>query len=219
MYKLKILFLARKNDIYSKKCETFLKKKFKKVIRINGKVNLTIVKQKLNFDPDLILLFRHKSILKNNLIRKAKIACINFHPSPPKYRGMGGVNYAIYNEDRYFGCTCHLIENQKIDSGKIIHVKKFIIRKKPTLPYLLKKTHMNLQKQMHYVIPHLLSKKKINHMIYKFKNVKWSKKYFKKKDLDNFYMIKPHEKELEKKIRATYLNKYFKPIFLKENKF
>ena len=74
---------------------------------------------------------------------------------------MGGANYAIYNEDRYFGCTCHLIENQKIDSGKIIHVKKFIIRKKPTLPYLLKKTHMNLQKQMHYVIPHLLSKKKL----------------------------------------------------------
>ncbi len=217
MYKLKILFLARKNDKYSKQCEKYLKGKFKKVIRIDEKINSKIFNKKLNFNPDLILLFRHKSILKNDLIQKAKIACINFHPSPPSYRGMGGVNYAIYNEDKYFGCTCHLIENQKIDSGKIIHVKKFLVKKKPDLTYLLKKTHMNLQKQMLYVIPHIVSKNKINHMIQKFKHVKWSKKYYNKDHLDNFYIIKPNEKELDKKIRATYLNKYFKPIFFKKN--
>ena len=32
-------------------------------------------------------------------------------------------------------------------------------------------------------------------------------------------MIKPHEKELEKKIRATYLNKYFKPQKISLNEY
>ena len=65
---------------------------------------------------------------------------INFHPATPEYRGVGGVNYAIFYKKRLFGSTCHLI-NSKIDSGKILNVKKFKLNKKNNLEKNLKKIY------------------------------------------------------------------------------
>ena len=56
-----------------------------------------------------IICFRSYYILKKNLIRKATHAAINIHPSPPKYRGPGGVNYALYNNEKFFGVNEALI--------------------------------------------------------------------------------------------------------------
>ena len=64
--------------------------------------------------------------LSKNHIKNTRGYCLNFHPSPPKYRGIGGYNYALYNKDDVFGVTVHhLVE--KIDSGKIIKVRYFPI--------------------------------------------------------------------------------------------
>ena len=52
----------------------------------------------------------------------AKIAAINLHPGSPKYRGIGCLNYALYNKEKKFGFTIHLI-SKKIDCGKILNVK------------------------------------------------------------------------------------------------
>ena len=60
------------------------------------------------------------------LLKKVNKAAINFHPGPPEYRGTGCVNYALYENSKFYGCTAHLI-NEKVDNGKIIDVKKFNI--------------------------------------------------------------------------------------------
>ena len=79
-------------------------------------------------------------ILKNKDISMAKIAAINLHPGSPKYRGIGCLNYALYNNEKKFGFTIHLI-SRKIDYGKILFVRYFSINKNNTVVTLLQKTH------------------------------------------------------------------------------
>ena len=59
---------------------------------------------------------------------------------------MGGVNYAIFNGDKYFGSTIHFID-EKIDNGKILKVSRFRILKNDNVETLLKKTHKTLYKE------------------------------------------------------------------------
>ena len=166
--------------------------------------------------PNLIIPKSH-FILKKNFLIKAKIACVNFHPSPPKYRGLGGINYAIYNEDKYFGCTTHLVTSTKIDSGKILDVKKFKLSNRSNLRKLLSKTHKNLYLQFRSIVPKLSSKQSISLLVKKSKKYKWSKVYNNKKKLDNFYRIQKDEKNLKNKIRATYLNNKYSPYYVINN--
>ncbi len=75
---------------------------------------------------DLIFSFKSDLILGTDIIKNADVAAINFHPCPPKYRGIGGYTYAIYNEDTIFGITCHYMDHL-IDHGNIIDVLCFPI--------------------------------------------------------------------------------------------
>ena len=36
-----------------------------------------------------------------DLIKRCKNAAINFHAGTPKYRGIGSVNFTLYNDEKY----------------------------------------------------------------------------------------------------------------------
>ena len=166
-----------------------------------------------------IICFRSYYILKKNLINRAIHAAINVHPSPPKYRGPGGVNYALYKNEKFFGSTCYII-NEKIDNGKILDVKKIKIVKNETVNTLLKKTYTMSLKQAKKLFGLLFkNKKNINSMLKKNKKLKWSKKINRLKDLDKFYKIdvRSTKKQLENKLRATN-TKNFKPFIMLHNR-
>ena len=120
--KTKILLLTNKDS--KNEISKILKNKFK-----DGKVTVKTyskpgLKGNINFRKnyfDYIFNFRSFLILNTKILKMAKIASINFHPAPPKYRGRGGINYALYNEEKKFGVTVHLMD-QKIDNGKIIRM-------------------------------------------------------------------------------------------------
>ena len=88
---------------------------------------------------DYLISYRNPLILDNKMLVLAKKLNINFHPSPPRYRGVGGYNLAILNSDRKFGATAHLMTN-KIDDGLIIDLISFKISKKINLDKLILKT-------------------------------------------------------------------------------
>ncbi len=102
--------------------------------------------------------FRNYYIIKKNLLKKIRIASINFHPGTPKYRGRGCVNYALYDNSKSYGCTAHII-NEKIDNGDIIHCKKFKINKNSNVETVLFKTHNLMVEQALYVIKKLIQNK------------------------------------------------------------
>ena len=208
-----VLFMGRDKCIYSNKIKHFLKKKSKKLYYFKSKkIGEKINKKLLKINYDYIFCFRSYCILKKNILRKVKVNAINFHPGLPEYRGTGAINYAIYNDSRFYGSTAHII-NEKVDYGKIIDVRKFKINKKITIEKILLKTYKIMVNQAIFIIKNLdMNSNFINNKIKKNQNIKWSNKIGTIKDLENFYIINKNikKKDLLKKIRATYTDK-FKP--------
>lgn len=83
-----------------------------------------------------IISFKSDLVLPPRIFQKASKAAINFHPAPPKYRGIGGYYWAIQNADEMYGVTCHHII-EEIDFGRIIACRHFPILEGET-PFTLK---------------------------------------------------------------------------------
>ena len=218
---MNILFFGRYKEKFSKKIFFLLKKLFKNVDVIwSSTYNEKIIK-KLKKEYDYIFTFRNYLILKKKIIKKAKIAAINFHPGTPKYRGVGCANYAIFENSKYYGVTAHLINN-KIDNGKILDVIQFRISKQTSLEKLLKKTHYTQYLLAKKTITNIKKNKNyLNTQINKNKNIKWSKKIGNKKKLDKFYELKKinlPNKEFSRYLRST-LYKDFKPFIKIKSKY
>ena len=217
----KIIFFARKNDSYSKELFNILKSKFKyvKVIlcnTINEKIDFKKI-EKINFD--YIFSFRFLFKIPPKIIDKSSIA-INFHLGPPEFRGVGCANFAIYKSSKSYGVTAHLMNN-KLDSGLILNVERFPIKRGILVEDLLEKSYKKQIIQAKKIIKivckdagKIINKKKNN-------NFKWSKKITTRKDLNKLYHIpiKTNKKNLKKIIQSTYTSNYKPYLLLKGIKF
>ena len=216
---MKILYFGRHEDVYSKKLLFFLKRYSKSVDVKWSKKKFEIFKiSRIKYD--YIVSFRSYYIIKKNDIKLAKIASINFHPSLPKYRGAGCSNLAILNNDKYFGTTAHLI-NSEIDSGSIINIKKFKLNKNIKLQYIINKTKLCQYNQAVEILKTIFKNPTcINSMINKHKNIKWSNKILKQKDLEKIYTLKIKDlnkmkkSEITRYFRATVIGKYYPKIVI-----
>jgi len=98
---------------------------------------------------ELICLAGFMKILSKSFIQKFNSKILNIHPSLlPKYKGLNTHARALKNNDKYSGCTVHLV-NSKLDSGKIILQKKVKIYKNDNIETLSKR----ILKQEHKLYP------------------------------------------------------------------
>ena len=215
-----VLFMGKSSCFYSNKIRQLLEKSSRKFYYFgSNKIGEKIHKKYLKLNYDYIFCFRSFYILKNNILKKVSKAAINFHPGPPEYRGTGCANYALYENSKFYGCTAHLI-NEKVDNGKIIDVKKFNINKKNSISEVLAKTYETM---FGLAISTIKNIKKnpdfVENQILKNKDMKWSNKIKKLKDLNNFYEINKNIKKNDflNKIRATN-TPGFKPYIKLYNK-
>ena len=122
--------------------------KFGKINKIKRKV-FNLKKKKKIENLILSLLKKHEikiiclagfmKILSKNFISKFRGKILNIHPSLlPKYKGLNTHQRVLDNNEKYSGCTVHLV-NSKLDSGKIILQKKVKISKNETKVSLTKK--------------------------------------------------------------------------------
>ena len=208
-----VLFIGRSKCQYTKKIKNLLKKKSKKFYYFeSNKIGEKINNKYLKPNYDYIFCFRSFYILKKNILKKVKKAAINFHAGPPEYRSIGCINYAVYENSKFYGCTAHLI-NEKIDDGKIMDVKKFSIGRKDSISKILNKTYKIMSSQAISLINQIkINPNLIENQIEKNKKIKWSNKIKKIKDLNKFYIINKNikKKDFLNKIRATNTLK-FKP--------
>mgnify|MGYP001200442084 CR=1 FL=1 len=211
----KVVFFGRSNCSTSKKILNFLKIKFKKVIYVESKkIGKRLNENSKIFNTKIDYIFCFRSFYKlNKLLKKVRYTAINFHPSSPKYRGAGGVNFAMYS-DKYFGCTAHIM-SKKIDKGAIIDCKFFKINKYSSLEKLLNKTYILQFNQLKEVINGIILKKNYLKIKIKMNKNKWGKKFHTMKDLEKFYEISKNisKKKLNKKIKSTLI-KDFKPYVI-----
>ena len=122
--------------------------KFGKIFKISKKVfnykNKIIAEKKIiseinNKKIKLICLAGFMKILSKNFIKSFKGKILNIHPSLlPKYKGLNTHQRAISNNEKYSGCTVHVV-NSRLDAGKIILQKKVKISKFDTAKSLAKK--------------------------------------------------------------------------------
>ena len=102
----------------------------------------------------LICLAGFMKILSRNFIKKFKGKILNIHPSLlPKYKGLNTHERVILNNEKFSGCTVHVV-NARLDSGKIILQKQVKINKKDNPETLSKK----ILKQEHLLYPKALKK-------------------------------------------------------------
>ena len=108
---------------------------YKNKIKSENKILKDLKKKKV----ELICLAGFMKILSKNFIKKFKGKILNIHPSLlPKYKGLNTHKKVIENNEKFSGCTVHLV-NSKLDSGKIILQKKIRISKKDNYKTLKKK--------------------------------------------------------------------------------
>ena len=114
------LYFAKKNKI------KFLIINYKSKIKAENKILINLK----NYCIDLICLAGYMKILSNKIINNYKNKILNIHPSLlPKYKGLNTHKRVIKNNEKFTGCTVHIV-NSKLDSGKIVLQKKIRILKK-----------------------------------------------------------------------------------------
>ena len=108
---------------------------FKREHKIENQILSSLKKHKIK----MICLAGFMEILSRNFITKFKGKILNIHPSLlPKYKGLNTHQRVLSNNEKYSGCTVHLV-NSKLDSGRIILQKKVKISKNETKKSLAKK--------------------------------------------------------------------------------
>ena len=216
-----------KKDFFFEKIISFLKKKkirfiYRYLEKFSKKTELVNFLKTKNYD--YLISYRNPLILDNKILGFAKKLNINFHPAPPRYRGVGGYNRAILNSDREFGATAHLMTS-KIDDGLIIDLISFKISKKINLDELILKTrklqYLQIIKLLRQIIDKNLNLELIKKRNTK-KSYKWSKKIFYLKDLEKLYKIdvkKIKKNNIDKYIRSTLTENFRPEILVGNNRF
>ena len=123
------LYFAKRNKI------KFLIVNYKNKIKAENKILLSLK----NYNINLICLAGFMKILSKKIINKYKNRILNIHPSLlPKYKGLNTHKRVLKNNEKFTGCTVHVV-NLKLDSGKIILQKKIKVLKKDDEKSLSKK--------------------------------------------------------------------------------
>jgi methionyl-tRNA formyltransferase len=76
--------------------------------------------------PDYLFSLLSPVILPQAVLAAVSLGSVNFHPAPPEYPGVGACSYALYDEQKTFGVTAHMMES-RVDAGAILAVKRFAI--------------------------------------------------------------------------------------------
>ena len=218
----RVLFFGKKKDQFSVEAFEFLKKKFPKSKKIltDNKIGEKI---KINYQKfDSIVIFKTKLIFTKNQLKKVKGLKINFHTSLPKYPGSNGVNYLIYNSDKYFGITVHEV-NEKVDNGRIIYVEKERVKKNHLyIPKLLKLIYELQTKVFKKIILNISNDNFfIKNSQKKYSHYKWNKKTYRYSDFEKIKLIKlgMSKNKLDSVIRSTAYGDHKPHIIFHRKKF
>ena len=102
----------------------------------------------------LICLAGFMKILSKKFIKRFQGKILNIHPALlPKYKGLNTHERVIFNNEKYSGCTVHIV-NSKLDAGKIILQQRVKINKRDTAKTLRKK----ILKKEHILYPKAIKK-------------------------------------------------------------
>ena len=194
----KVLLISRKDAFNIENIIEFVSRNFDATILVE-KREINFPSEINSWSGDYIFSYLCPWILPTNLIQNVGQAAINFHPGPPSYPGTGCYNFAIYQEEKEYGVTCHHLA-RKVDTGKVICVKNFPLHSSDRISDLIKRTYVYLNFIFFEITSGLLSNETLPES-----DLKWGRKPYTKKDLNELCKLskKMSDEEINKRVRAT----------------
>ena len=204
MYKTYLFLKKNKKD--NKRIIAFLKKN--KIFDLHvfvGEIGQNFPKKIYTTKKiDILISYLSPWIIPEKILKKVKFQKINFHPGPPEFPGIGCFNFALHKKSNLYGVTAHEM-SKKVDSGKIIKIRKFKVKKNQSIESLIKKSYQ----EMFYLFKEIIINFKKERKIY-FSKLKWKRKAYTRKELEKLCEIKNfnNKRKLLNKIRSTYFEGY-----------
>ncbi len=195
---LSILFLGKADDDDCVRALEFCQRNFARVAFCLGKWGDPLSDEIRGWEGDAIISYLSRWVVPEELLGRAKKAAINFHPASPEYPGIGCNNFALYENANEYGVTCHHMAS-KVDTGKIIAVKRFPVYPEDDVASLLKRTYEN-QITLFFEIAQLLADEKELPV----SSDKWTRPPFTRKQFNDLFIIKPDmsKEEIARRLRA-----------------
>jgi len=201
-HKCSVLFLGKKEDEYSEKALKFCQVNFTDVTAHLGKWGDQLPQNLGSWDGDLIISYLSRWVVPESVLTKARLAAINFHPASPSYPGIGCNNFALYENAKEYGVTCHYMA-PSIDTGAIIAVKRFPVFATDSVATLLSRTYDYQLVLFYDVVSRILEGEELPAA-----DERWTRKTFTRKELNELKRITLDmtKEEITKRIRATSFN-------------
>src|SRR5512140_1964321 len=137
-----LLFLGKADDPDCARALAFCQQAFAPVTYCLGKWGDPLPPDIQAWEGDYIVSYLSRWVVPDALLKRAWIAAINFHPASPEYPGIGCNNVALYENAKEYGVTSHHMV-PKVDTGRIIAVRRFPVYPDDDVAALLRRTYEN----------------------------------------------------------------------------
>jgi len=196
---MELVLFAKRNKPGVSEVKEYLKTHFEKIHFLLGEQGDKLPKEAVSYKPTILVSYISPWIIPEEALNQTKLWNINFHPGPPNHPGIGCINFAIYNREKQYGVTAHLM-HKKVDRGKIIGVKKFPIIEKETIYSLTLKSYGYLLVLFYEIFDHIIKYKVLPEC-----RENWIREPYTRKQLEELCKITPNmsKEEVERRVRAT----------------
>lgn len=197
---MSVLFFGKmRDDYYCEKAIDFLTANVPESTIVLAAPGESFPEDFHNWNGDYVISYLSPWIIPEYLLKRAKIACINFHPGTPEYPGTGCTNFAIYNEEPIYGVMCHHMA-KKVDSGKIIAVKRFPMFSTDSVYSLTQRCYAHMLTLFYDIVSMIIKGETLP-----VSNETWTRKSFRLSELNELKRITPDmsAEEIRRRVRAV----------------
>ena len=200
---ISILFLGKADDSYCARALAFCQERSSNVTFCLGKWGDPLPENIRRWEGDVIVSYLSRWVVPADLLGRARVAAINFHPAPPEYPGIGCNNFALYEGAKEYGVTCHHMA-PKVDTGAVVAVARFPVKDTDGVAEILEATY-ECQIALFFEIAALLMEGKPLPV----STETWTRPPFTRKQFNELFIITPDmsREEVARRVRAvSYLH-------------
>ncbi len=193
-----ILFIGKRDDELSRRASTLLHRRIDSAKSFFLSKGEALPTQNVSEKIDYFISYLSPLVIPASVLRQARKAAINFHPGTPDYPGIGCTNFALYNEEKEYGVTCHYME-KKVDSGKIIAVRRFPILEDDSVFSLTQRCYREIYVLFEEILEFIIQDKPLPSA-----NERWTRAPYTRAQLNELGRITEEmsEGEVRKRVRA-----------------
>jgi methionyl-tRNA formyltransferase len=194
-----VLFLGKKDDEYCHRALEFVEANFENVTSYFSAWGEPMPEEIKSWSGDYLFSYLCRWVVPLSVIQSATKGAINFHPASPHYPGIGCNNYALYENAPEYGATCHHMAS-KVDTGKIIAVKRFPVFATDDVSSLLLRTY-----EFQLVLFYEIAGKIINGEPLPEPDENWTRHPRSRKEFNELGVITPdmEDDEVARRVRAV----------------